>query len=126
MQKPYTDIDYDAFPVADLTADIHWIQLPAARWAPIRQKLQQDRLNQRLADLPKNHKVILVPADPDYSPGEEELWPIVNHTILQTLAAQPETLYTVADAVREVLAKHRGWRNPHPVKLSIFVPQETS
>ena len=39
MEKLYTDIDYESFPVADLTADIHWIQLPAARWAPIRQKL---------------------------------------------------------------------------------------
>ena len=73
MQKPYTDIDYDSFPVADLTADIHWIQLPAARWAPIREKLQEDRLNPRLANLPKNHQVILVPADPDYSPAEEDV-----------------------------------------------------
>ena len=27
MEKLYTDIDYGSFPVADLTADIHWIQL---------------------------------------------------------------------------------------------------
>ena len=31
MQKLYTDFDYDSIPVADLSADIHWIELPVAR-----------------------------------------------------------------------------------------------
>ena len=28
--KFYTDIDYESFPIADLTLDRHWIQLPTA------------------------------------------------------------------------------------------------
>ena len=78
MERLYTDIDYDSFPVADLAADIHWIQLPAVRWAPIRQKLQEAREQQRLAKLPQNHKIILIPVHPDHSPSEHELWPLIN------------------------------------------------
>ena len=117
MEKLYTDIDYNSFPAADLAADIHWIQLPADRWAPIRQKLREDREQQRLAKLPKEHKIILIPTDPDSSPAEHELWPLINQTVIETLRPHPEVLQTVSAAVRQVLADHRGWRNPYPHPL---------
>ncbi len=50
IEKLYTDIDYDSFPVADL------------------------------------HKVVLLPANPDYSPTETELGPLVNWAVQKTLA----------------------------------------
>ena len=67
--------------------------------------------------------MILIPADPEYSPAEHELWPLVNDTIHQTLAAHPEILAGVGAAVRNVLAAHRGWRNPYPAQFkSSFKP----
>ena len=122
MSELYTDIDYESFPVADLAADIHWIQLPAARWAPIYQRLRDARERQRLARLPKNHKIILIPVDPDFTPAEHELWPIINRTVISTLRAYPEALESVSAAVRQVLADHRGWRNPYPHPLKDSKP----
>ena len=82
--KLYTDIDYESFPIADLDLDLHWIQLPNSVLAERRAKLEaQER--ERIAALPKDHKVILIPTDPTYSPIEEELWPLVNHTVQQCL-----------------------------------------
>ncbi len=114
MQKLYTDFDYDSIPVADLSADIHWIQIPAARWAPIQRQLQEKREQARLAHLPKEHKIILVPADPTYSPTETDLWPLVNVAVQKSLLPHPEILNTVCVAVSEVVAQYRGWRNPFP------------
>ncbi len=115
MTALYTDIDYDSFPVADLSADIHWIQLPEARWEPIYQKILAAREQRRLARLPKEHKIILVPTDPDYSPGEFELWPLVNRAVRAALAPHPEMFAAVTTAVKKILDEHRGWRSPFPV-----------
>ncbi len=114
MEKPYADIDYNSFPVADLFADLHWIQLPASRWEPIRQKMRQEAERKRLAELPKEHKVTLVPADPTYSPSETELWPLVNRAVHQTLAGHPGILEQVGAAIDRLVEEHRGWRNPFP------------
>ncbi len=45
------------------------------------QNIRAEREQKRLAALPKEHKIILVPADPTYFPTQVELWPILNETI---------------------------------------------
>ena len=116
MEKPYTDIDYDSFPVADLNADRHWIFLPASRWDPIYRKMCEAREQKRLAALPKEHKIILVPADPIYSPTQVELWPILNETIQQVIAGHPDVQKEVHQALSAAIAERRGWRNPFPAR----------
>jgi len=49
VQK-YTDIDYDSFPIPDLTVDKHWILLPRAVWLEKRKALDAALAAQRLAD----------------------------------------------------------------------------
>ena len=100
--KCYTDIDYESFPIADLTLDRHWIQLPTAVLLE-RQKARRAAQHQaRLAALPEDHKIILVPADPTYSPLEEELWPLINGTIHQTLQPHPDVFAKVVAAVDHI------------------------
>ena len=70
--KAYTDIDYESFPIADLTLDRHWIQLPTAVLLDRQKARRAAQYQERLAALPEDHKIILVPADPTYSPLEEE------------------------------------------------------
>ena len=113
--KSYTDIDYES--IADLDLDRHWVQLPNSVLAERRQARQQAIELERLAALPTGHKIILVPADPTYSPIEEELWPIINHTVQQCLRPRPELRSTINGAVIQAMAEHRGWRNPFPADL---------
>ena len=87
--KSYTDIDYESFPIADLTLDRHWIQLPTAVLLERQKARRAAQHAERLAALPEDHKIILVPADPTYSPFEEELWPLINGIIHQTLQPHP-------------------------------------
>ena len=87
----YTDIDYESFPIADLDLDRHWIQLPNSVLAARRQAKLEALDRERLSALPKDHKVILIPTDPTYSPIEEDLWPFVNHTVQQCLAPTPRS-----------------------------------
>lgn len=54
------------------------------------QNIRAEREQKRLAALPKEHKIILVPADPTYFPTQVELWPILNETIQQVIAGHPE------------------------------------
>ena len=117
MPKLYTDIDYESFPVADLFLDLHWIQLPQARYREILKAQREVLEAARLEELPPDHKVILVPADSDYSPSEEELWPVINHTVQEVLALHPAVHGQVVEAVNRALAAHRGWRNPYPASL---------
>ncbi len=84
------DLDYEQFPIADLSLDLHWIQLPMAVLRERRIAEREAREKERAAALPANHKIILVPADPTYSPMEEELWPIINETIHTALRPHPE------------------------------------
>ena len=120
--KLYTDIDYESFPIADLDLDRHWIQLPnsvlAARWQAKQEALEQERAK----TLPKDHKVILVPADPHYSPTEEDLWPVFTHTVHQCLTKFPEAHRAVSVAIGHLRDEHRGWRNPFPAKFEMPSP----
>ena len=111
------DIDYEQFPIADLSLDLHWIQLPTAVLLERRKAERVAREKERAAALPANHKIILVPADPTYSPLEEELWPIINETIHTALRPHPEVFAKVVAAVDRALEEHRGWRNPFPADL---------
>ena len=81
--KHYDDIDYDQFLYPhrnpDYQPDLHWNFLPAAEIA----KLE--------AANPPQHKILLVPADPDYSPTEDELWPAVHQAVLDCLAPTPSS-----------------------------------
>ena len=115
--KLYTDIDYESFPIADLDLDLHWIQLPNSVLAARRQAKLLALEQARIAALPKDHKVLLIPTDPTYSPTEEELWPLVNHTVQQCLRPHPELRSTINAAVLAAIAEHRGWRNPFPADL---------
>ncbi len=80
--------------------------------------LRKARDEERAADLPKNHKVILVPAHPDHSPEEEELWPIVTYTVHQVLKRFPAAQAAVTEAINRLRREHHGWRNPFPADLN--------
>ena len=114
MQKLYTDIDYESFPVADLFLDRHWIQLPKARYREICEAQEKILEEERLKTLPKDHKIILVPADPNFMPTESDLWPIVNETVLSVVSRHRPIHEEVVAAVIAKVAEYRGWRNPYP------------
>ncbi len=124
--KAYTDIDYESFPVADLTLDLHWIQLPTAvlvarrqaKEEALRKARQEARDEERAAAVPENHKVILVPTHPDHSPIEEELWPIVTYTVHQVLKRFPTAQAAVTEAIGKLRHEYAGWRNPFPADLN--------
>lgn len=110
--KKYTDIDYDSFPVADLDLDLHWTLLPTeAKWREKKKAREAALHAQQIAEQPEDHKVILVPADATYSPGESELWPIINHAVLEAIKPHKE-IKSIVWAVKNILDEHRGWRNP--------------
>ena len=113
--KLYTDIDYDSFPPADLDLDLHWIQLPRAVILEQRKAREAALQAQRIAEQPTDHQIILIPADPDYSPKEEELWPVINHAVLKALKPHEAACHDVIKAAHQAIAAHRGWRNPYPV-----------
>ncbi len=115
----YTDIDYESFPVADLFLDLHWIQLPAARLAEQRAAREAAAERELAATLPNDHKVILVPSDPLYSPREAELWPIITQTVQQCLMRHPAVHSEVTAALRRVQEEHRGFTNPRPASLKL-------
>ena len=121
----YTDIDYESFPIADLDLDRHWIQLPNSVLAARRQAKQEALEQERAKTLPKDHKVILVPADPSYSPTEEDLWPVLTHAVHQCLAKFPEAHRAVSVAIAHLRDEHRGWRNPFPADFE-YPPRKKS
>ena len=102
----YDDVDYDQFlhPHRDpaFQPDLHRTFLPASAIA------------KQAADNPPQHKILLVPADPNYSPTADELSPAVHQAVLDCLAPHPEFRDSVVAAVGKVIADHRGWRNPQP------------
>ena len=106
--KSYTDIDYDSFSPADLNADIHWIQLPTATLLADRQALAAALQQERIAAQPADHQIILISSDPTYSPGESELWPIINHTVQQTLKSHEAAYADVMSAVHQAIDTDRG------------------
>ena len=91
--------------------------VPTAVLLERRKAEREARKKERAAALPTNHKIILVPADPTYSPMEEALWPIINETIYTALRPHPEVFAKVVAAVDRALDEHRGWRNPFPADL---------
>ncbi len=117
MQK-YTDIDYDSFPIPDLTLDKHWILLPVAVWREKRKAMDAAIEAQRLADLPPDHQIILVPADPTYSPEQVELWPVINLAVIEVLNRHEAIHHEVQLAVQKAVNDHRGWRNPYPASIN--------
>ena len=107
MEKPmqtqrYEDLDYDQFLYPNREEGLSWTFLPAAEW-----KKQQEAT-------PPTHKLLLVPADPSYSPTEDELWPAVHQAVLDSLSEHPDVQQTIQAAVRKVIDENRGWRNPFP------------
>ena len=115
----YTDIDYESFPIADLDLDLHWIQLPNSVLASRRQAKLLALEQERAKTLPKDYKVFLVPADPLYSPTDEDLWPVFTHAVHQCLTKFPEAHRAVSVALVHLREEHRGWRNPFPTKLEM-------
>ncbi len=116
--KNYRDINYDLFLDIDFNSDIHWTLLPAAELIA-QQKAREAALQQeRRAQQPADHQVILVPAESTYAPKEEELWPIINHAIQGALKLFPDAHHAVMTAVHQGLNDYRGWRNPYPVSLA--------
>jgi len=92
MAEYYSDpIDYDSFPVADLTLDEHWIVVSKPIDAQRQAAAAAAREEEFLAAQP-DHKIILVPADPDYRPRERELWPLANQAIMKCLRPHPAAL----------------------------------
>ena len=120
--KLYTDIDYESFPIADLDLDLHWIQLPNSVLAARRQAKLLALAQAREKTLPKDHKVFLVPADPMYSPTEEDLWPVFTHIVHQCLTKFPEAHRAVRVAIGQLRDEHRGWRNPFPANFEMPSP----
>ena len=113
----YTDIDYESFPIADLDLDLHWIQLPNSVLAARRQAKLLALAQARGKTLPIEHKVFLVPADPLYSPNEEDL-----HTVPQCLTKFPEAHRAVRVAIGQLRDEYRGWRNPFPANFEMPSP----
>ncbi|MBY0507022.1 MAG: hypothetical protein K2X03_24105 [Bryobacteraceae bacterium] len=105
----YTDFDYDSLPPVDLDLDLHWIQLPVAVW-----EAKQTACREALQAAHPEHRIILVPAHPDYSPTEQELWPLVNRTALACLEPHPEIRLAVSDAVYSALHRSRRLAQPTP------------
>ena len=122
----YTDIDYESFPIADLDLDLHWIQLPNSVLSARRQAKLLALEQERAKTLPINHKVFLVPADPLYSPTEEDLWPVFTHTVHQCLTKFPEAHRAVRVAIGQLRDEYRGWRNPFPANFEMPSPDRKS
>ncbi len=70
----------------------------------------------RIKTLPTDHKVFLVPADPFYSPTEEDLWPVFTHGVHQCLTKLPEAHRAVSVALGQLRDEHCGWRNTLPTE----------
>ena len=114
----YRDFDYFQFLDVDFESDVHWTLLPESEIAARKKARQEAMQQQRLAQQPSDHQVILVPADSTYAPIEEELWPIINHAIQLALQPFPDVHRAVMIAVHQGLHQYRGWRNPFPVSLA--------
>jgi hypothetical protein len=98
----YEDLDYEQFLYPNREEGLSWTFLP------------DSEIKKQQAANPPTHKLLLVPADPNYSPSEDELWPAVHQAVLDSLVPHPEIQQTIQAAVRKVIDDHRGWRNPSP------------
>ena len=94
--KNYRDIDYDLFLDAEFDSDIHWTLLPASELIAQEHARQAALEQERRAQQPADHQVILIPAESTYAPKEEELWPIINHAIQGALKPFTDAPYPVS------------------------------
>ena len=108
------DIDYDSLLVPDPPTYVSWIWLPDAVIEARRKAKQEVEEQARLAALPADHKIILVPADPTHTPTERDLWPLINLTVQKVLEPYPEIYNQVLAAIRRTIDEHQGWRSPFP------------
>ena len=113
MAEYYSDpIDYDSFPIADLTLDEHWIVVSKPIDAQRQAAAATAREEEFLVAQP-DHKIILVPADPNYRPRERELRALVNQAIMECLRPLPAIFEAVQTAARAVIDPPR-WTVPAP------------
>ena len=110
----YTDFDYDDLPPVDLDLDLHWIQLPQAKLREREAARREAEHQRRLTEVPENHRVILVPAHPTYSPFQQEIWPIINLAVQRTLESYPDVERAVVAEVERSVHQYTGWRNADP------------
>ncbi len=62
--------------------------------------------------------MVLVKSHPTYSPTQEHLWPLINDAINAVLEEDhPAAFEQICELVDDIVASHRGWRNPRPVRL---------
>lgn len=117
------DIDYDQFPVPDLSLDLHFIHLSAAQHREQQNARREAEEQARLATLPEEHKIILVPAHSTYSPRQAELWPIINYAVQDALRPYPAIFTQVMAAIDRAVTAHRGWQNPFPPEVPVPPPR---
>ncbi len=116
------DLDYDQFPIPDLSLDLHFVHLSAAQHREQQKKRREAEEHARLAALPEDHKIILVPAHPTYSPRQAELWPIINGAVQDALRPHPAIFTEVLAAIHRAVTAHRGWQNPFPPDVPVPPP----
>ncbi len=58
------DLDYDSFPIPDLSLDLHFVHLSAAEHRAQISARHEAEAQARLSELPEDHKVILSPPIP--------------------------------------------------------------
>ncbi len=88
----HIDLDYDQFPIPDLSLDLHFVHLSATEHRAQISARREAEAQARLAELPEDHKVILVPAHPIYSPRQAELRPLISPSSKQRRAGGPSAL----------------------------------
>ena len=104
--KHYNDIDYDQFLYPDrnpdFQPDLHWNFLPASE------------IVKQAAANPPQHKILLVPADPQLFAHRRRTLARRPSSRPRLPRPHPEFRDSVVAAVSKVIADHRGWRNPQP------------
>ena len=105
-----------------MTLDEHWIVVSKGVGAQRQAAAAAEYEKEFLAAQP-DHKIILVPAAPDYRPRERELWPLINQAIFDCLSSHPDFRETVRLASLAVVKQYRGWCNPDPPRWTVPAPQ---
>ncbi len=113
----YTDFDYDSLPVPDFSSGRHWVLLTDAELEKRREARRRAYEEELQANHP-DHRVVLVKSKPTDSPTQEHMWPLINDAINAVLEEDhPAAFDQICELVDDIVASHRGWRNPRPVSL---------